>query len=162
MRRAGISYTFRFPSATITFFVASRACLRSALIDRACVMFGQGFCPLRGILHISLLFSTTAGSPLIARSPPSTDHARDLTATGEALLRDSAYNDGSYGRYVTQTFKSSNVSATRINMMQPFTGCDDGSYLFVTPRGEDVEQPAAAIYDPRYPQETAIWTWNRC
>ncbi|KAF2161150.1 hypothetical protein M409DRAFT_69991 [Zasmidium cellare ATCC 36951] len=47
------------------------------------------------------------------------------------------YNKGSFGKYVTQTFKSNpEVTAVPIiNFMKAFTNCDDGSYLFVAPRG---------------------------
>lgn len=105
----------------------------------------------RAVLCIPTFLSAVVGSPLALASPPSTiNYARNVQPAGEAFFQDSEFNDGSYGRYVTQTFESSNATSTRINMMQPFTACDDGSYIFVTPRGEDVEQPSAAIYDPRY------------
>ncbi|KAK4506138.1 hypothetical protein PRZ48_004103 [Zasmidium cellare] len=47
------------------------------------------------------------------------------------------YNKGDYGKYATQTFKSNpEVTAVPVvNFMKPFTNCDDGSYLFVAPRG---------------------------
>lgn len=63
------------------------------------------------------------------------------------MVNDIDYNNGAYGRYVTQTFTSANITVPRLNMDMPFTNCDDGSYLFVTPRGEIVEHPLAAIYD---------------
>jgi hypothetical protein len=50
----------------------------------------------------------------------------------------SVYNSGELGRYVTQTFIS-NPKVTQVpivNFERPFTNdCDDGSYLFVAPRG---------------------------
>lgn len=49
------------------------------------------------------------------------------------------YNLGAYGLYVNRTFQSSNVLAPRLNFEKPFTACDDGSYIFVTPRGEVVD-----------------------
>lgn len=111
-------------------------------------------------LLVSLCFSAAFGSPLAARrSFSSTDPERDIASTGEAFLHDLDYNDGSYGQYVTQDFKTSNASATRINMMQPFTSCDDGSYIFVSPRGEEVKHPAASIYDPRY-LRSITFRWN--
>lgn len=67
--------------------------------------------------------------------------------TGEGLIQDVDYNRGAYGRYVTQTFRSANITVPRLNMDMPFTNCNDGSYLFVTPRGEVVKEPLAAIYD---------------
>lgn len=50
---------------------------------------------------------------------------------------DSAYNSGKLGKYVTQTFLS-NPQVTQVpivNFEKPFTNCDDGSFLFVAPRG---------------------------
>lgn len=51
------------------------------------------------------------------------------------LDNDAEYNDGSYGPYVTQSYRSSDVNSPRLNFMKPFTSCDDGSFLFVAPRG---------------------------
>lgn len=54
---------------------------------------------------------------------------------------DSKYNDAEYGFYVTQTFKSSPqvTGVPVVNFMEPFTRCDDGSYLLITPRGSVAE-----------------------
>lgn len=54
---------------------------------------------------------------------------------------DSKYNDAEYGFYVTQTFKSSPqvTGVPIVNFMEPFTRCDDGSYLLITPRGKVAE-----------------------
>lgn len=54
---------------------------------------------------------------------------------------DSKYNDAEYGFYVTQTFKSSPqvTGVPVVNFMEPFTQCDDGSYLLITPRGNVAE-----------------------
>lgn len=54
---------------------------------------------------------------------------------------DSKYNDAEYGFYVTQTFKSSPqvTGVPVVNFMEPFTRCDDGSYLLITPRGRVAE-----------------------
>lgn len=54
---------------------------------------------------------------------------------------DSKYNDAEYGFYVTQTFKSSPqvTGVPVVNFMEPFTRCDDGSYLLITPRGKVAE-----------------------
>ena len=69
---------------------------------------------------------------------------------GEVFVQDDDYNQAAYGGYVLQTFKSTDVGVPRLNMMRPFTACEDESYVFVTPRGEIVDQPTAAIYDSRY------------
>lgn len=53
------------------------------------------------------------------------------------FIRNSVYNSGKLGKYVTQTFLS-NPKVTEVpivNFERPFTNCDDGSYLFVAPRG---------------------------
>lgn len=54
---------------------------------------------------------------------------------------DSKYNDAEYGFYLTQTFKSSPqvTGVPVVNFMEPFTRCDDGSYLLITPRGKVAE-----------------------
>ncbi|WPH03451.1 putative oxidoreductase [Acrodontium crateriforme] len=53
-----------------------------------------------------------------------------------AVLDNNAeYNDGRFGPYVTQSYRSSDVNSPRLNFMKPFTSCDDGSFLFVAPRG---------------------------
>ncbi|KAF7187661.1 hypothetical protein HII31_11000 [Pseudocercospora fuligena] len=60
----------------------------------------------------------------------------------------SQYNNGKYGKYVTQTFKS-NPAVTAVpvvNFMKPFTNCDDGSYLFIAPRG-NIAQSTPMILD---------------
>ena len=57
-------------------------------------------------------------------------------AHDEALYKSTEYNGGQYGEYVAQRFVSTNVTAPRVNFMRPFTDCDDGSLLFIAPRGE--------------------------
>lgn len=48
------------------------------------------------------------------------------------------YNEAAFGPYVTQTFKSNPqvTSVPIVNFMKPFANCDDGSYLFIAPRGQ--------------------------
>ncbi|CAK4032131.1 Hypothetical predicted protein [Lecanosticta acicola] len=65
------------------------------------------------------------------------------------FVNNAQYNAGKYGDYPTQTFKS-NPAVTqvpRVNFMKPFTNCDDGSYLFLTPRGH-APDPTLVILDP--------------
>lgn len=60
------------------------------------------------------------------------------------------FNKGRYGDYPTQTFRS-NPAVTmvpQVNFMKPFTNCDDGSYLFLAPRG-NTPDPTLVILDPR-------------
>lgn len=65
-----------------------------------------------------------------------------------AFFESTKYNNGDYGRYVTQSFRSSEAIAPRLNFMKPFTNCDDGSYIFVAPRG-DAASPTPYILDAR-------------
>lgn len=57
-------------------------------------------------------------------------------ADDKMFLKNSKYNAGEYGKYVTQSFRTTPIEPPRINFMQPFTNCDDGSFLFIAPRGE--------------------------
>ena len=59
--------------------------------------------------------------------------------------QDEKYNEGQYGRYVMQEFKTSDMVPPHINFMQPFNKpeCDDGSFIFVAPRGNE---PNASCY----------------
>ena len=51
------------------------------------------------------------------------------------FLKNDKYNNGGYGNYPTHKFKTSTIEPPRLNFMKPFTNCDDGSYIFVSPRG---------------------------
>ncbi|KAK3629071.1 hypothetical protein LTR56_006532 [Elasticomyces elasticus] len=58
------------------------------------------------------------------------------TAAHDEAYHDSGrYNAGQYGDYVEQRFVSTNVTAPKLNFMRPFTNCNDGTYLFLAPRG---------------------------
>lgn len=70
-------------------------------------------------------------------------------ADNGVFLKNSKYNSGDYGRYITQSFKTSPITPPRFNFMKPFSNCDDGSYLFIAPRGEAVE-PSFFIMDHEY------------
>lgn len=64
-------------------------------------------------------------------------------ADEEAYHDDALYNKGDLGRYVTQNFHTTKHIAPRLNINLPFTGCDDGSYIFIAPRGN---VPDATLY----------------
>lgn len=67
-------------------------------------------------------------------------------ADQQPYYQDARFNDGEYGRYVMQEFKTRpEMVPPRINFMQPFNRpeCDDGSYLFIAPRGN---VPNASFY----------------
>ena len=51
------------------------------------------------------------------------------------FINSTKYNEGEYGRYVTQNFRTASVKAPKPNLMMPFSACDDGSKLFLSPRG---------------------------
>jgi hypothetical protein len=89
---------------------------------------------------------------VVVNSLPSTPHieldSRDLQPSEEVFTQDAKFNVGEYGRVVIQTFTSSNVAVPKLNMMKSFEACDDGSYIFVTPRGWALgETSTAVIYD---------------
>lgn len=69
-------------------------------------------------------------------------------------INSAAYNNGSLGAAVNQTFQSSPVTAPVLNSRKPFAGCDDGSYLFIAPRGE-VGHPTLYILDHN---GSLVWT----
>lgn len=96
-----------------------------------------------------------ASAPNTVAGEPPAAYLQDQLPPGEAFLQDAEFNNGAYGLYVRQTFKSRNVTVPRLNMQQPFTNCDDGSYLFITPRGEVVDKPIATIYDA---SGSLVWT----
>lgn len=66
-----------------------------------------------------------------------------------AFFSNAGYNNGDYGRYVSQTFVSNPAvtSVPVLNFMKPFTTCDDGSYIFIAPRGDAVNA-TPMILDP--------------
>ncbi|KAK5163920.1 uncharacterized protein LTR77_010315 [Saxophila tyrrhenica] len=58
-------------------------------------------------------------------------------------LHDDQYNEGERGRFVQQKYRTSDLEPPMFNMMTPFSGCDDGSYFFMSPRGN---MPDATFY----------------
>jgi hypothetical protein len=79
------------------------------------------------------------------------------SADQQAFVNDARYNDGDYGHYPHQTFFSrAGIEAPRPNFMKPFTNCDDGSYLFVSLRGNYAESKPY-ILDPA---GNLIWTFD--
>ena len=53
----------------------------------------------------------------------------------EPFYRDELYNSAERGRFVYQSYKTSDLQPPAWNHMTPFSGCDDGSYFFMSPRG---------------------------
>lgn len=56
-------------------------------------------------------------------------------ADEKSFLKNAKFNDGEYGNYPKHKFRTSIIEPPRLNFMEPFTNCDDGSYIFVAPRG---------------------------
>lgn len=48
--------------------------------------------------------------------------------------------EGKHGTYPKHHFKTSVIEPPRLNFEEPFSKCDDGSYMFVAPRGNVVGQ----------------------
>ena len=58
-------------------------------------------------------------------------------------IKDEEFMEGKHGTYPRHHFKTSIIEPPRLNFEEPFTGagkCDDGSYMFVAPRGNVVGQ----------------------
>jgi len=78
-------------------------------------------------------------------------------ADQQAFVNDDRYNKGDYGHFPHQTFFSRDgIESPRPNFMKPFTNCDDGSYLFVSLRGNFAESKPY-ILDPA---GNLIWTFD--
>ncbi|KAK4889247.1 hypothetical protein LTR27_011924 [Elasticomyces elasticus] len=81
-------------------------------------------------------------------------------ASRDSYHRSSDYNSGHYGTHVTQTFRSTTIKALQLNLMLPFSACDDdGSKLFLAPRGTRIlSDSAPMIFDAN---GDFIWTPER-
>ncbi|EME47594.1 hypothetical protein DOTSEDRAFT_60029 [Dothistroma septosporum NZE10] len=104
--------------------------------------------------------STTSCFPSLAAEISAKRHGRRQHASHSYLpsritdadltpfYADSKFNSGAYGKYVTQKFISNPEikGVPVVNFMEPFSNCDDGSYLFVAPRGA-VAQSTPMILD---------------
>jgi hypothetical protein len=78
-------------------------------------------------------------------------------ADQQAFVNDDRYNKGDYGHFPHQTFFSRDgIESPRPNFMKPFTNCDDGSYLFVSLRGNFAESKPY-ILDPA---GNLVWTFD--
>lgn len=81
------------------------------------------------------------------------------SATADELpfLNDASYNKGDLGHYVTQSFKTIDDIAPWLNVNLPFTNCDDGSYIFIAPRG-NVPDATLYILDA---EGNMVWTLDK-
>lgn len=64
------------------------------------------------------------------------------------------FNDGEYGPWVLQGYHTTHLTSPRVNMMKPFSACEDGSKIFIAPRGEKID-PMPLILDSN---GSLIWT----
>jgi len=63
-----------------------------------------------------------------------------------SYVQDVGFMAGDYGTYPVHKFKTSNIEPPRFNFEAPFSSCDDGSYIFFSPRG-NVVSATFYIYD---------------
>ncbi|KAF2195858.1 hypothetical protein K469DRAFT_616722 [Zopfia rhizophila CBS 207.26] len=72
-------------------------------------------------------------------------------------FNDQKFENGEYGAYPMQKFRSSNVVAPHVNILSTHSRCDDGSYTMFNPRGSAVPPEARGpiILDSR---GNMIWT----
>ncbi|KAK5116895.1 hypothetical protein LTR62_006616 [Meristemomyces frigidus] len=77
-------------------------------------------------------------------------------AHDEAFQLNDDYNRGALGAYVTQKYITTDLDVPKLNFMKPFTACDDGSYLFLAPRGEEAST-AVCILDAT---GALVWATN--
>lgn len=71
------------------------------------------------------------------------------TAEEQPYYNDSAYDDGTYSGYPIHKYKSSNVLAPRVNIIQQSWECDHSLLTFLSPRGyyDEARNPRAVILD---------------
>ena len=64
------------------------------------------------------------------------------------FFRDQAYDNGEYGGFPVEQYKTTSLVGPRANFYQYGGRCnDDGLYVMITPRGEDVKTPGPMILD---------------
>lgn len=110
---------------------------------------------LRACFFLAYVNASTPPPPTNFQPPVPIADLAGHEPPGEAFFRDDDYNRARYGQYVSNSFKTENVTAPRLNIMNPLSKCDDGSYIFVAPRGNAVQVPTAAIYDA---SGSLVWT----
>lgn len=80
-----------------------------------------------------------------------------LTSADEGnFFRDQEYNDAAYGSYPHQSFHTTKAVAPRVNFIEYFnkTECDDGSKIFIAPRGNKADATPVMLDS----SGTLIWT----
>ncbi|KAK5206035.1 hypothetical protein LTR47_005036 [Exophiala xenobiotica] len=65
-----------------------------------------------------------------------------------AFSRSKSFDQGDYGNFVAQTYRSTSYSVPRLNVFEKGRSCrDDGLFVMLTLRGWSVPQPAPIIFD---------------
>lgn len=78
-----------------------------------------------------------------------------IAAELPAFQHDEAYEQGAYGKYVTQKYMSTSVVAPHLNILQWSPQCGSSLLTFLAPRGYSVQEPQITILDH---QGHLVWT----
>lgn len=70
-------------------------------------------------------------------------------ADADLFFNDAAFDEGAYGPYPLQTYKSTDLQSPRPNVLRWERECEDGLYTMLTPRGVRVAEPGALILDSK-------------
>jgi hypothetical protein len=76
-------------------------------------------------------------------------------ADEEVYHNDPAFDAAEYGVYPVQRYRSTNLVAPRLNVLQSSPECDSSLYTLFTPRGPLTSEPQATILDQ---DGHLIWT----
>ncbi|KAE8154206.1 ASST-domain-containing protein [Aspergillus avenaceus] len=70
-----------------------------------------------------------------------------VCADSGPYLQSSAYDEGRFGEWPTETYRSSPIVGPALNYLQHSDKCKDGLYTFIAPRGSRVAHPGPMILD---------------
>ena len=62
-------------------------------------------------------------------------------------IQSAAYDEGKFGEWPTETYRSSPIVGPALNYLQYSDECKDGLYTFIAPRGNKVANPGPMILD---------------
>ena len=62
-------------------------------------------------------------------------------------FQSAAYDEGKFGEWPTETYRSSPIVGPALNYLQYSDECKDGLYTFIAPRGNKVANPGPMILD---------------
>ncbi|KAB8073765.1 ASST-domain-containing protein [Aspergillus leporis] len=86
-----------------------------------------------------MLRTLLALTATLAFTPIQADHGPYIQST--------AYDDGKFGEWPTETYRSSPIVGPALNYLQYSDECKDGLYTFIAPRGNKVGNPGPMILD---------------